>query len=72
VHAIDAASPLPAPPDPDVFSRIVHLGFTAEAYAAGRNEDQYEPEMLARAALTHAITDPPPQSNPAATEAATQ
>ncbi|HEY1898814.1 MAG TPA: TonB C-terminal domain-containing protein, partial [Steroidobacteraceae bacterium] len=44
VHAIDSSSPLPAPPDPDVFSRIVHLGFTAEAYASGRHEDQYEPE----------------------------
>ena len=72
VNAIDSASPLPAPPDANVFSRTVHLGFTAEGYSVGRHEEQYEPEMLARAAqqnvisqldgdaLNHAFSDPHP------------
>jgi hypothetical protein len=72
VHAIDSASPLPAPPDPDVFSRTLHLGFTAEAYSGGLHEDQYEPEIFARAAqqtiedkaasdaVTHAFAEPNP------------
>jgi hypothetical protein len=56
VQAIDSASPLPAPPDANVFSRTVHLGFTAEGYSAGRHEEQYEPEMLSRAAQQNVIS----------------
>jgi hypothetical protein len=48
VHAIQAASPLPAPPDSDVFSRTIHLAFTGEAYSPQSSTDQYEPESMAR------------------------
>jgi hypothetical protein len=48
VQAIQSASPLPAPPDPDVFSRTLHLAFTAEAYSPNRSPDEYEPEAVAR------------------------
>lgn len=50
VQAIQSASPLPAPPDPDVFSRTLHLGFRAEAYSTQSPSDQYEPEANARLA----------------------
>jgi hypothetical protein len=48
VQAIQSASPLPAPPDPDVFSRKLHLAFTAEAYSSRSPPELYEPEALAR------------------------
>jgi hypothetical protein len=50
VQAIQAASPLPAPPDPDVFSRTLHLAFSAEAYTSRSAPELYEPEALARVA----------------------
>jgi hypothetical protein len=50
VQAIQSASPLPAPPDPDVFSRTLHLAFSAEAYSTQTPSDQYEPEASARLA----------------------
>ena len=43
VHAIEAASPLPAPPSPKVFGRHVLLEFRAVAYAAGAPAGLYEP-----------------------------
>ena len=49
VQAIQSASPLPAPPDPDVFSRTLHLAFRGEAYSSQSPPDQYEPEAIARA-----------------------
>jgi hypothetical protein len=55
VQAIQTASPLPAPPDPDVFSRTLHLGFSAEAYSPQRPADEYEPEAIA--ALAQATQD---------------
>jgi hypothetical protein len=48
VQAIQSASPLPAPPDPDVFTRTVHLAFNAEPYSTSESPDQYEPEAAAR------------------------
>jgi len=42
VQAIQAASPLPAPPDPDVFSNIVSLELDSDTYHAGSTEDGYE------------------------------
>lgn len=52
VSAIDSASPLPAPPDPTVFTRILHLSFRTEAYSPGAAQDAYEPvapaQQLAR------------------------
>lgn len=43
VHAIEAASPLPAPPNPAVFARHVLLEFRAMAYSAGADAELYEP-----------------------------
>jgi hypothetical protein len=47
VSAIKTASPLPAPPDPRVFARVVHLDFKSLAYAPGAASEQYEPALLA-------------------------
>jgi hypothetical protein len=50
VQAIESASPLPAPPDPAVFTHIVHANFEARAYEHGVPQAQYEPESLAEQA----------------------
>lgn len=42
VHAIEAASPLPAPPNPAVFARHVLLQFRAMAYSDGADAQLYE------------------------------
>lgn len=47
VSAIKTASPLPAPPDPRVFARVVRLDFKSLAYAPGAASEQYEPALLA-------------------------
>ena len=46
VIAVQQSSPLPAPPDPSVFSRRVLLSFIGYSYGRGANEDDYE--ILAR------------------------
>lgn len=43
VRAIQQASPLPAPPDPSVFTSELMLGFEAKAYVPGYRDDEYEP-----------------------------
>jgi hypothetical protein len=43
VQGIRAASPLPAPPDPMVFRRVITLSFHAEAYSATSEQGLYEP-----------------------------
>jgi hypothetical protein len=43
VRAIEAASPLPAPPDPAVFVHHVLLEFRAAAYSPGASAQLYEP-----------------------------
>jgi len=43
VHAIELASPLPAPPDPSVFRRVLRMDFRAEPYTAQAQQDAYEP-----------------------------
>ena len=43
VHAIEAASPLPAPPDSGVSAHRLVLHFRALAYAPGQPADSYEP-----------------------------
>lgn len=70
VQAIESASPLPAPPDPDVFTRIVHLRFSAEPFTSQSAGEGYEPEAVAQVAevasatrtaqdvLTHTFADP--------------
>jgi len=50
VQAIESASPLPAPPDPSVFTRIVHASFVAPPYGPGVQQALYEPEFLAQQA----------------------
>jgi hypothetical protein len=42
VTAIRQASPLPAPPNPSVFSRSITLKFVGVAYGADSHEDEYE------------------------------
>jgi TonB family protein len=44
VAAIQSASPLPAPPDPDVFSRTLTIEFTTEPLAPGKDAEGFEPE----------------------------
>jgi TonB C terminal len=56
VNAIQSASPLPAPPDPDVFSRTLHLAFNSEGYSAASSADQFEPELTARVAESETAT----------------
>jgi len=43
--AIQSASPLPAPPDPSVFRKSLHLSFTAKAYSEQGSEQGYAPLM---------------------------
>ena len=46
VSAIEHASPLPAPPTPSVFARMLVLNFSADAFQAGiSNARRYEPEI---------------------------
>jgi TonB C terminal len=47
VHAIEAASPLPAPSDPAVFVHHVLLTFRAIAYSRGEAAELYEPQSSA-------------------------
>lgn len=54
VRAIEAASPLPAPPDEAVFGPHVLLEFRAAAYSPGAPQDLYEPPPAARASLARA------------------
>jgi TonB C terminal len=51
VSAIEHASPLPAPPIPSVFARMLVLNFSADAWEDGRaNARLYEPEIRVAAA----------------------
>lgn len=43
VQAIQSASPLPAPPDPKVFTQALTLTFTSEAFAPGGSTEGFEP-----------------------------
>ncbi len=44
VRAIQSASPLPAPPDPKVFSRRLILEFHSTAFLPGIDPEGFEPE----------------------------
>jgi hypothetical protein len=46
VRAIESASPLPAPPDPSVFSRALTFEMTSEAFVAGGSANGFEPDSL--------------------------
>jgi hypothetical protein len=43
VHAIESASPLPAPSDPSVFARAIHMSFEAVPVELAVSREQYEP-----------------------------
>jgi len=51
VRAIRSASPLPAPPDPAVFTSTLTLAFTAEPFVPGKSQDGYEPDTPETMAL---------------------
>jgi TonB C terminal len=42
LHAIQQASPLPAPPDPGVFKSVLHLDFRALPYSADSPQELFE------------------------------
>ena len=42
IMAINASSPLPAPPNPRVFSRSLTMTFTAAPFSSSRSADEYE------------------------------
>lgn len=42
IQAIQTASPLPAPPDVNVFSNLLTLELSSETYVPGINKDGYE------------------------------
>jgi hypothetical protein len=42
VHAIESASPLPAPPDPSVFAHAIHMSFEGVPIDSAASADQYE------------------------------
>jgi hypothetical protein len=51
VHAIEAASPLPAPPTPAVFAHHVLIAFRATAYTSGADAELYEPPTIVPASI---------------------
>lgn len=46
VHAIQSASPLPAPPDPRVFNRRITMQFVSEGFAPSGDSEGFEPQGL--------------------------
>ena len=48
VHAIQLASPLPAPPDPKVFTRVLRMNFHAQPYSPQSRQEDYEPALAAK------------------------
>jgi colicin import membrane protein len=42
VNALERASPLPAPPDPNVFAESLQLSFHATAFVPGADEEEFE------------------------------
>ena len=50
VHAIQLASPLPAPPDPKVFTRVLRMNFRAQPYSPQSPQEDYEPALVANSA----------------------
>jgi hypothetical protein len=46
VRGIQAASPLPSPPDPKVFKRHITLSFRGEAYSERSDPYLYEPDGI--------------------------
>jgi hypothetical protein len=48
VHAIESSSPLPAPPDPSVFTQTLTFEMSSQAFDALRPADGFEPDRTAR------------------------
>jgi TonB C terminal len=52
VRAILSASPLPAPPDPAVFTKSLTMTFEGQAYTPGDSTDGYEVEPVSTASIS--------------------
>jgi hypothetical protein len=52
VHAIQTASPLPAPPDPKIFKTVLQLDFRSQPYSSESPKELYESPPLAQAHRT--------------------
>ena len=61
VHAIESASPLPAPADTQLFAPTVTLDFQSATYSATSNHDGFAPEL---AMNVEARADAAPAGNP--------
>ncbi len=59
VNAIQGASPLPAPPNPTVFTQVLTLMFEAHAYMPDSPEGDYEPQAYRLASESSSATTPP-------------
>jgi hypothetical protein len=69
VSAARSASPLPAPPDPKVFTRKVMLDFLSAAYGSGASPEGFEPAAITVAGadvhpkvVTYPAVNPPSAS----------
>ena len=60
VIAINQASPLPAPPTPNVFTRALTMTFEAPAYNSGMAAEGYERELPQLVGLRSEVDSPPP------------
>jgi hypothetical protein len=58
VRAIQRASPLPAPPNPTVFTNALTLSFEGRAYQPGVREDEYESKPIAGFRQSATSSDP--------------
>jgi hypothetical protein len=61
VRAIQSASPLPAPPEPAVFSNLLTLEFQSDPYGPGTSADGFEPAPrtdAAPASTSPLVTEP--------------
>jgi hypothetical protein len=72
VIAINQSSPLPAPPIPSVFRRLLNMTFEAQAYQQGDAPDEYERESQSAQTLelspaVRAISEPAIAANPSGT-----
>lgn len=64
VHAIERASPLPAPPDPAVFTDALRLSFQSGPYMVNGSDEGFEPLMPTPVVVAYQAP-PPMESEPA-------
>ena len=62
--AIQSASPLPAPPDPSVYSEALTLTFSAQEFLEGRDEQAYEAPATSVAQTQVSATGATPMNAP--------